>query len=42
LPCTSKELLGGGDALGELLDPVGVVGHVIIVPGLMLAAWRAR
>lgn len=27
-PSTSKELLRGGDALGELLDPVGVVGHV--------------
>jgi hypothetical protein len=32
LPSTSKELLRGGDALGQVVQSVRVVGHRSIVP----------
>ena len=35
MPSTSKELLGGQDAVAELPDPFGVIAHPVILPAAL-------
>ena len=42
MPSTSKELLGGQDAVAELPDPFGVIAHPVILPAALPLPYGER
>jgi hypothetical protein len=42
VPSTSKELLGGQDAVAELPDPFDVIAHPVILPAALALPYGGR